>query len=177
MAITETKLTADRYIKIEGYRWIGRPRRNKQGGGIGLLIKDSLANQTTIHVVGEEELEILWIKIKRKQQQPVMIGLYYGKQESRTTKTEAEYEVNEIKTQIENIQTETDEIILIGDFNAKIGRDQSRNGKIIEEYIIQDCNLKLVNGSEKCIGHYTRVNTANPDEKSAIDFVFVSTKI
>ena len=42
MAIAETNLNTDKYIIIEGYRWLGKPRQNKEGGGIGLLTENAI---------------------------------------------------------------------------------------------------------------------------------------
>ena len=39
IAITETKLNKDRNINIPGYKWIGRPRLNKEGGGVGVYVQ------------------------------------------------------------------------------------------------------------------------------------------
>ena len=48
---------------------------------------------------------------------------------------------------------------------------ESRNGKIIRDTIIKENELVIVNDTEKCKGVITRVNTANADEKSTIDYV------
>ena len=42
MAITETKFSTDKNVVVEGYRWIGKPRRGRIGGGIGILVKDEI---------------------------------------------------------------------------------------------------------------------------------------
>ena len=64
----------------------------------------------------------------------------------------------------------------MGDFNAKLIDDLSRDGKIIKDKIIKDCNMKMINETKKCKGKYTRINTANPTEKS-IDYVICSDNI
>ena len=102
------------------------------------------------------------------------IRVYYAKQESRTSKLEAEETIKEIGAQIREIDHTTNKVILIGDFNAKILDNQSRNGKIINEQLIEALDMRLLNGTEKCQGKWTRVNTANRAEKSVLDYVLVS---
>ena len=94
------------------------------------------------------------------------VTLTRGKQESRTTKDEADQEFETIKQHIQKLATEDHWIILMGDFNAKLIDDLSRDGKIIKDKIIKDCNMKMINETKKCKGKYTRINTANPTEKS-----------
>ena len=38
VGLTETHKNVDSNLNINGYIWIGRERKQKQGGGIGLLI-------------------------------------------------------------------------------------------------------------------------------------------
>ena len=53
MAIAETNLNTDKYIIIEGYRWLGKPRQNKEGGGIGLLTENAIKPNTQNIKLGE----------------------------------------------------------------------------------------------------------------------------
>ena len=54
----------------------------------------------------------------------MMACLYHGKQESRSTKKESENEFNEISTYIKNCIDNNSYVLILGDFNAKIGNDQ-----------------------------------------------------
>ena len=65
------------------------------------------------------------------------------------------------------------EIIMCMDANAKIGligENISRNGKLISN-VFNECEMVIINGTEKCDGQITRQNRKKPEEKSAIDFV------
>ena len=63
-----------------------------------------------------------------------MVCLYYGKQESRSTKKESENEFHQISTYTENCIDSNSYVLILGDFNAKIGNNQEGivNGDVIE---------------------------------------------
>ena len=42
----KTHLNKDETINIEGYTWLGNPRKDRAGGGVGLLIRNDIANLT-----------------------------------------------------------------------------------------------------------------------------------
>lgn len=172
MAISETKLNTDKNVIVDGYKWIGRPREGKQGGGIGILVQDEIRKHTNIHKIEQGDIEIMWITIRHRGNRPMTIGLYYGKQESRTSRDEAEQEIEKIKQDIQELTEKGHYILIVGDFNAKLIDNISRDGRIIDEKIIKECNMKMMNESHKCQGKYTRVNTAITTEKSIIDYIF-----
>ena len=73
------------------------------------------------------------------------VYIYYGKQESTSTKKESENEFNQISTYIKNCIDSSTYIHILGDFNAKIGKDEesivngdriiSRNGVLLRDMI------------------------------------------
>ena len=103
---------------------------------------------------------------------PFMIGVYYGKQEARTSKDEIEREMTLLQEHITEMQQDGPVLIAM-DGNAKIGllgEPISRNGKLLLK-TFEDTDLTIVNTTKKCHGIITRQNTKDQDEKSAIDFV------
>ena len=54
----------------------------------------------------------------------MMVCLYSGKQESRSTKKESENKFNKISTYTKNCIDNNSNVLILGDFNAKIGNDQ-----------------------------------------------------
>ena len=76
MGLCETHTMSDRNLNIPGYKFIGRPRVNKQGAGVGILIAESIVNQITLHKI-DENLELIWIIIKTSKHSPVYFGIYY----------------------------------------------------------------------------------------------------
>ena len=55
----------------------------------------------------------------------MMVCLYSGKQESRSTKKESENKFNKISTYTKNCIDNNSNVLILGDFNAKIGNDQN----------------------------------------------------
>ena len=43
-AVTETNLKQNENIVVKGYKWVGKIRQERDGGGVGILIKDTLIN-------------------------------------------------------------------------------------------------------------------------------------
>ena len=169
--ITETQLKSNVGMQIEGYTFYGRKREGKNGGGVGILVRNDVKNKTSPHV-SDRNIEIMWISIQRKTGRPLMIGVYYGQQESRTNKDEIELEMSLLREEISEMKMEGD-ILMAMDANSKIGllgENISRNGKLILK-VFQDTGLSVLNNKEYCTGRITRRNTNNDDEKSAIDFI------
>ena len=107
----------------------------------------------------------------------IYVGVYYGKQEHAPLE-EIKAEFAQLTAQVINLK-QRGEIILTGDFNAKleindgeITQHKSRNGAIMEEFIqntgIDPISLKPQNG------HWTRENRHNASEKSVIDYVLTT---
>ncbi len=68
--------------------------------------------------LGEEDQEVIWVNLKKNNREWIFIGTYYGKQENAPL-DEIEMEYANFRTQI-NTLSKHGEIILTGDFNAKI---------------------------------------------------------
>ena len=125
----------------------------------------------TCHI-SERNIEIIWVNIRQKKKSPIIIGTYYGKQETRTSKSEIEQEIQLLNEEISEMKREG-EIVIAMDGNAKIGILEdtvSRNGKLLNQ-LFENQTLTVLNKSTKCVGHITRMNTKNHNEMSAIDFV------
>ena len=106
---------------------------------------------------------------------PFIVGTYYGKQQSRTSKEEMEREMSQLHEEILEM-SKGGEIIIAMDANAKIGmlgEEISRNRKLLLN-TLNETNLSVMNKSEKCKGKITRKNTKNDKEVSAIDLVVAS---
>ena len=83
--------------------------------------------------------------------------------------------------QIERAKLVGESVILIGDFNAKLGKDlikndihdMSKNGKLLYQ-LYTNAELELLNSGGK--GVFTGINNKNCFEKSVLDYAFFSTK-
>ena len=169
--LTETLLPTDTDIHIQGYKFFGRARINKKGGGVAILVRSELENVVIPHT-SERNIEIIWISIRRRGKTPIFIGCYYGKQEVRCNKEEIDDEMFLLEEEITEFSNEG-EVFIAMDGNGKLGilgEEKSRNGKLLEK-VFQNNDLILLNNSEKCVGKVTRQNTKNALEISAIDFM------
>ena len=175
--ITETLLKCNTGFNIEGYTFYGKARKNAKGGGVGILVKNEIKNITAPHQT-ERDLEMLWLSVRRKNFPPILIGTYYGKQESRTNKAEIEFEMRLLQEEITEMKQEG-EVLIAMDANSKIGlmdEQISRNGTLMIE-VMNETGLQIMNKSIKCKGIITRQNTKNKEETSAIDFVAVTENV
>ena len=62
-AITETNLKQNENIVMERYKWIGKIREERDGGGVGILTKDTLINGITIEPITAKSIDILLLKL------------------------------------------------------------------------------------------------------------------
>ena len=175
--LTETLLQSDRVLNISGYTFFGKARTNRKGGGVGILVENEIRNKVIPHT-SDRPIEMTWVSIRRKNNVPLFIGCYYGKQESRCPKEDIQNEMNLLSEEIKEFRSEG-EIIIMMDGNGKLGllgEEKSRNGKMLEA-VFEENNLLVLNKSDKCIGKVTRQNTSHGDEKSAIDFIVVEESV
>ena len=175
--ITETKITSHT-PNIPGYSWETNNRRNKQGGGVAIVISDTIKNKTNRIVdIEDQDQEIIWIEIKQGNNK-TYIGTYYGPQENVPSEI-VEREMSQIRTQIHKLKTQG-RVILTGDFNAKINITQencnqqtSRNGKHLEKLITDTEMIPITLKTAR--GIWTRQNRQKPEEKSVIDYILTDT--
>ena len=79
--VTETHLSQNKGIVIDGYSFFGKAREGKSGGGVGIFVKNTMKQNISPHY-SDRDLEIVWVSLHRCQKKPVHFGVYYGKQES-----------------------------------------------------------------------------------------------
>ena len=178
-AITETNLQKREKINIKGFEWVGRERTAKQGGGIGFLIRNDIANITEV-IENEPDTitEMLWIEVKTHM--PTYIGVIYGMQENEKPET-LDRQYQEMTTQI-NKHQQKGQVIIMGDFNAKLEinkqqciQNASRNGQRLKE-LLNLTRTTAINTLETHIGTWTRENRNKQSEKSVIDYIIISEK-
>ena len=82
-AITETNFKQNENIAVEEYKRVGKITVERDGGGVGIWIKDTLINGITIEPITAKTIEILLLKINLSDNEYLIIMIYYVKQESR----------------------------------------------------------------------------------------------
>ena len=68
---------------VEEYKRVGKITVERDGGGVGIWIKDTLINGITIEPITAKTIEILLLKINLSDNEYLIIMIYYVKQESR----------------------------------------------------------------------------------------------
>ena len=94
------------------------------------------------------------IRLELKQHKAIIICIYYGKQEIKTTKLEAKREFDYLSQHISKYLQNDNHLLWLGDFNAKIGNKEhgaingephiSRNGVLLRD-AIKHFNLEILN--------------------------------
>ena len=169
--MTETHLTEDKGVNVQGYTFFGKSRKEGKGGGVGIFINNSHKPNMAPHYTSRN-LEILWISVSRKCAKPIYIGVYYGKQETTCSRNDIQSEMENLSEEILELKQEG-EVIICMDANAKVGlmgEELSRNGRLMED-LFNECEMTVINRTKVCKGVITRQNRKRPEERSAIDLV------
>ncbi len=86
---------------------------------MAIKVRQDIASIVTrLDDLGEEDQEIIWVNLKKNNRERIFIGTYYGKQKN-VPEEEIETEYAHLRTQINTLSKQS-EIIITGDFNAKI---------------------------------------------------------
>ena len=174
ICVVESLLQGNETVEITGYEVI-TVNRQHQGGGIVVAVKKELANITAVVDETMENEEMIWLVMDNGKAK-VRIGIVYAPQESRTKVKEMRKIYKKIQMQIEEGLTKNQQIMVVGDFNCKVGNvvegnktEISSAGKMLLE-MIGRTNCKIMNGSKKCKGLWTR---KEGESKSVIDYVIM----
>ena len=109
----------------------------------------------------------------------VRLILVYGPQED-ACEVEKSMFYNRVTYQIERAKLVGESVILIGDLNAKLGKDlikndihdMNKNGKLLCQ-LYTNAELELLNSGDKCKGVFTRINNKNCFENLSLIMPFV----
>ena len=177
IALTETKI-GNVPPNTQGYHWINGPR-STNGGGVALLIREDIKHMTNrAPEVEDQDQEVKWVEYNSGKNK-VYIGVYYGPQE-KVSDEETERQFSQLTSQINKLR-KLGEVILVGDFNAKLEINNdvvqqkiSRNGKCMQR-MLDETGLQT-KSLEATIGHWTRVKRKDTSECSVIDYVLMTEK-
>ena len=172
--ITETHLVEKEDLEIEGYE-IYRNDRDSDGGGVLIGIQKQLDNLVTIVEEKKDTVETLWMVLDNDQV-AIRVGVIYAPQESRTTLEKYEEMYQSIGNQILLAKQNNQKLMLVGDFNCKIGQtikgnneEVTKSGKIFNEMITKN-KLMVLNSMEDCKGVWTREEGGT---KSVLDYIVI----
>ena len=175
IALAETKLgkTAP---AIPGYSWYNKHKK-LGSGGVALLIRDDIKHMCKqVNDLEDQDQEILWCELSSHNQK-TFIGVFYGPQE-KCSHEEADRQFSQITSQVNKLKKKG-EIVLMGDFNAKleinkpgITQKQSRNGELMKKMV--ESTQMSVRSLETELGNWTRVKRKGTAERSIIDYVVMT---
>ena len=122
----------------------------------------------------DEVGQTLWILLNN-QKQKIRIGATYGPHKNVTPNNELKLLYKLIAKQIEIAREKHQQVLMVGDFNVKIGNHVPGNKETVSKggrqlkKIIEKYNLNIINANEnKCKGKWTR---EGGEGRSVIDYV------
>ena len=182
----------DSKIQVSGYKWFGKPRKcqNSQRGegGVGFLVRECLVDEVEcINDVNYEES--MWIKIRSQRgREALYVGCVYMLTESSSVSVlDSGYEL--LKEDVLSFK-EKGKVVLLGDFNARIGKSIELDD-VIGMFGEDTCNssgnrlISFLNEVELvvCNGRtfvsepeWTRVRSSL-NQRSIIDYIIADTQI
>ena len=120
ICLVETHLQKEEEIRIPGYSLIFRNDRSGNSGGTMLAVKKNIRT-VSLEVAQEKEIgQSLWIP-PDKNRSKIRIGVIYAPQENVTSNNELKIMYKIISKQISVAQEERQQILILGDFNIKVG--------------------------------------------------------
>ena len=175
ICINETKLEKNEKIELRGYKTFYNNNKNGKGGTLiavrGKL--DKIAIETDKEI---KEYESLWIKIDNGKNK-INIGNIYAPQESISKIDVYQRMYSNIKNKINIAKQHNEKVIVVGDFNAKIGKnivgnteEITKSGKLLLDMCIEN-EIVIINKLNKDKNNiWTRIDGKT---KSIIDYALV----
>ena len=176
IGLTETKLQKEDVIDMEGYivKRVDR-KKGKDGGGVLIAYKEEFEHIMKVAREEDENVEMLWMKLESGETK-ARIGIVYMPQEDENTVNELKVIYKMIEEEIESAVTRNEKVILLGDFNCKVGvaipgnvEKITKGGRLLLK-LVKKYNLCILNGEKVCEGLWTRIEG---EEKSVIDYAII----
>ena len=123
LCLVEMLLKEEDKIELQGYITAFRNERETKDGG-GIAVREELENVTTEIKQEKEHGESIWISIDYRHKcrgTAIRLGVIYAQQESRTNITEYKHMYKKIGDQVEAGRKDGQKVLIVGDFNCKIG--------------------------------------------------------
>ena len=181
--LNETGLRGKNKVILPGYITFTRNRVAKAMGGISTSIKDNWRAHT-VHVgEGEKDDEFLIVRLDNFHP-PICIVNHYGEQEGSSGKGIVEAKWQRLRIELDKIKVRGEECLFVGDFNKMIGNDEfgvagnhskiSSGGKLVRELLATEEYCLVNNMPVATGGPFTRVDPADPGNKSCLDLIICS---
>ena len=183
ICLVETHMSKKELIEITGYK-IYRSDNSTQAGGILVGVLKKVANVTVQIKERSEVGQALWLLVDNTKIK-LRIGVIYAPQENVTYAKDLKTIYKEIEQQADEARRNDEMLLIVGDFNCKIGDvvtgndgKVSKGGRLLINTTLKK-SLTIVNTVEKCKGLWTRVQPGKKKntQKSVIDYVLVNEKL
>ena len=173
IGIVETHLEETEKFEIEGYE-LWRNDRNEEGGGVAVAIKKEYKHVIIETSKYKEKEESIWVL--HGSETKYKIGVWYNPRGDAVKKQELKEMYNRLEEEIGIGKNRGQKIILMGDFNCRVGElikgneeRISKGGKYLKK-VVEKKDLVILNTVEKTIGRWTRIEG---NQKSIIDYVIM----
>ena len=171
VTVNETHLKANNKLSIEGFRTFTRNRKDQAMGGIATCVNNK--NATTALKVSEGRDDEYIITRHGEFNPAINVINYYGKQESRQSKSSIDEDWENILDEIVKIEAKNEHLVLLGDLNRHLGQyipgnneKSSYAGKLLIDFL-EKGDYVLVNASSKCKnGPFTRYDRTDPKNET-----------
>ena len=172
ICLVETQLDEAERVQLEGLNSVFRSDKSSDSGGIMVAVKDKLKNIAIQLGETKDVGQTLWVRLDNRKEK-IGIGTVYAPQESRTRLTELEKLFQVIETYINESQKVKEKLVLVGDFNCKVGKliegnseTVTKGGRLLQK-LANKHNLLILNTKPNCQGKWTR---SQEGKKSVIDY-------
>ena len=193
VSVNETHLKGNEIISVPGYRWIGSNRTmqhvkaTRNFGGIGLLVKNKIAEEFTIEIKDKSFEGFMSVMFKHKTTGfSMIIGVCYLPPESSRWGRDSTAFFAHIIGELYKYD-DVDNHVLLGDLNARIGKgkdyiediDELPKRKVLDENtnkhgsslleFLHESRMCVLNGRDK-LDDYTSVSVKGA---SVVDYIMV----
>ena len=137
--LSETRFHASGSLNdlVYTFYWSGKPNGERREAGIGFAIKmDIVANLTEMPHPVSDRIMIMRIPLKKDRNATIVSA--YAPTMANPEETKETFN-SQLKGTLRNIPS-IDKLILIGDFNARIGRENDKWPPALAKYGIGKCN-------------------------------------
>jgi len=140
-------------------------------GGIAMLVDRGLS-----HSIVHAGKYVVWSRIETNDSEPIFVAECYFPHSSETTKHKQAWD--ELESKADEYRLTPGHLLIMGDFNAHTGLDQSKvdtAGRLLLKRT-ESLGLHMINGTSTCTGSITRTEEQADGKyiSTAIDYVFVS---
>jgi exonuclease III len=140
-ALSEVRLSEEGSLRElrAGYTlyWSGKPKTEKRLSGVGFMVKDSIATKLSNLPTGHTD-RIMSMRLPLgKQQHATLFSVYAPTLQADSSEKDKFYA--DLRRLLKSVP-ESDKIIILGDFNARVGRDSDTWKAIIGKHGVGSCN-------------------------------------